>query len=424
MNAQIASTRTGSGQPVAGRERIEDIDVIRGFALFGVLMMNLAFSLRVHHAAPWENHPPWLPDHIVLRAESVLLANKAMTLFSTLFGVGLAIFLERASASRGDSAAWRLLVRRLLALLAFGVAHAILIWNGDILVPYAVTGLLALPLMRCRTSVLAALIGLGYVLPPLVLLWPPAGDFWNAADPVPFSETMRIYTGPSYLRIVQLRAHEMVWSWTHHYTVYLPRCLGNMLIGVLLWRSGIFRADLSERMRRMLRWVATGGIAIGAGYALYRVILFDVFHAPTPTRGTPLRLFLQVVTVMPFALGYGAILLLLLRGRFRPWLLHLAPLGRMAFTNYLTESIFFTAVFYGYGLNLLGKVGYAAAALMGIIFFAAQGILSAIWLRHFRFGPFEWAWRTMTYGAWQPFRKRPSDGMNFSPVAVKFRDPS
>jgi len=415
----------GQGRPAAGRERIDDIDVIRGVALFGVLLMNLAFSFRVHHSAPWDGFPPRLVDRIVLRAESIALANKAMTMFSILFGLGLAIFLERASASRGASAAARLLARRLVVLLAFGVAHAILIWNGDILVPYSIAGLVALPLMRCRTWVLAVVIGLGYALPPLILLWPPASDFWNATAPLPFSEAMRIYTGPSYLQIVQLRAHEVVFSWLHHYTVYLPRCLGNMLVGVLVWRSGIFREGAPERHRRLLRWVALGGIVLGASYPVYRVVLFDVFHAPVPTRGSAVYLFLQVVTLVPFALGYGAILLLLLHkeGRLRRWGLHFAPLGRTAFTNYLTESIVFTSIFYGYGLGLLGKVGYAAAALMGVVFYIVQGVLSAVWLRHFRFGPFEWAWRTFTYGAAQPFRKGERGSMNISHGAVKFRDP-
>jgi len=400
-----AASGTGGSRaaPIAKESRIGDIDIIRGMALFGVLMMNLALAFRVPF---FGNRPPTdlpLLERIVFRVELIVLSGKAMTLFSILFGVGLAIFLERASA-RGSGAMW-LLLRRVLFLTAFGVAHAFLVWHGDILMSYSATALIALFFLRRRSAVLLAALGVCLVWPLARALWPALFEFTNDSAPGHYDEAFRIYSAGSYLDVVRFRVHEILHLEFPSYVFLLPDELTRMLIGILLWRSGILQLATRERYRRALLWVASVGILAGVGYGGYRWIYFELYHPP-PGPPSMLRMMIMLNTTLLCALGYGAGLLLLLRqAKWRERLGVFAPLGRMAFTNYLTQSIVFSTVFYGYGFGLLGKVGYGGVALMGIALYVLQTIASAIWLRHFLFGPFEWAWRSLTYGQLQPFRR-------------------
>ena len=387
--------------PVARQARIEDIDVIRGFALFGVLMMNLATAFRI----PFFAGPPSMGtgiDHVVGRAEFLLLANKSMSLFSILFGAGLAIFLERASARDPHGAMW-LLARRLLLLLAFGLAHIFLLWNGDILVSYALTGLLALLFIRLRPSVLLATSAACILLPSLGVAWPALLALSDTHVAGHYEEALRVYGTGSYLDIVRFRAHEVVHIVWRAYVYFWPHELKNMLVGIVIWRSGILRAPLEHL--RTLRWTALVGIVLGSSFAIHRAIIAELYDTPAPPSVG--RSLLFWTSLLLFSLGYGAGIILLLHStRSRKWVAAVAPLGRMAFTNYLTQSIVFSTVFYGYGFGLVGKLGYAITALVGVGFYILQGIFSTIWLRHFRFGPFEWAWRSLTYGQLQPFRLR------------------
>ena len=378
------------------------MDVIRGVALFGVLMMNLAFAFRLPF---WGIHPEEHDvrlDHVVMRVESILLSGKARTLFTILFGIGLAIFLERAK-TKGRSATG-LLTRRLFFLLAFGLAHVFLVWNGDILVSYAVVGFIAMGFMHQRTAVLYATIAACLVYPALATLWPALMALANTKVPGHYEQAFLVYGSGTYLDVVRFRAYEFFHLVGRGHIIFWSSELANMLVGFLIWRSGVLRSP--EDYRRPLRWVASSGIAIGFGYALYRAILSELHRPSAPSAW---QSFFSGTALLSFALGYGAgILLLLQRANWRRWLGAFAPLGRMAFTNYLTQSIVFSTVFYGYGFGLLGKVGYAGTAMMGIACYILQGIASTVWLRHFQFGPFEWAWRSLTYGTWQPLsRTRP-----------------
>ncbi|WP_394849432.1 DUF418 domain-containing protein [Pendulispora brunnea] len=391
--------------PVAKGSRIADMDIIRGMALFGVLMMNLAEVFRIPyfgHGGPEVDAS--LLERIVVRVELMVLAGKAMTLFSILFGAGLAIFWERASA-RGPGATW-LLSRRLFFLALFGLAHGFLIWNGDILFLYALSGLVALLFLRAPTWVLLAVAFVSWGWSTVVGPNLPAVWAFAIRNPGPshYDEALRVYGTGTYLEILRFRASELVRFEPFTYILNLPDVLTKMLLGIAIWRSKVLDLTVRETHLRKLRWIAFTGITLTFGYMLFRWIQFEIYHPP-PVR-SPWKRVLFLLCILSCALGYGAGLLLLLRrANWRRWLGVFAPLGRMAFTNYLTQSIVFSTVFYSYGLALIGKVSNAQAALMGIVFYTLQGFASAIWLRHFRFGPFEWAWRSLTYGRLQPMRR-------------------
>jgi len=389
--------------PVAAGSRIEDIDVIRGVALFGVLMMNLVEGFRIpfsfRHVLPTDASPL---DRVVRHVLGVVLAGKAMTLFSLLFGVGLCIFFERASA-RGPGA-MALLARRLVVLLAFGLAHLFFLWHGDVLTSYAASGLLVLPLIRLRPAILFALaVALLGGRAFIVWVWPNAVLPFSADEGARhYADALATYGGGSYFEVLVFRAKE-IWDFVLRFSfVHMPTEMSNFLLGMCIWRTGVVRHV--ERYRRALVWAALIGIGTGAGFAIFRILPVNAPLIPN-SQGQFFRVVDNAVLRM-YALGYGALLLLLLRlPAARAVLLRLAPLGQMAFTNYLTETIFFSTLFYGYGFGLLTKVGFAEASVLGVVFYAVQGVASAMWLRRFRFGPFEWAWRSLTYGKLQPMRR-------------------
>lgn len=372
----------------ASEDRIESIDAIRGAALFGVLVVNLVTGFRVsifqqflepaHRVAGTDA----LVEHIV----EVGLEGKAFCLFSLLFGVGLAIQFERLSAF-GRPLFW--LTRRLVALLAFGLVHLLLIWNGDILTEYAFAGLLVLPLLLVRSGWLLA-IALGflvlYAIGPVLVYSIPWPD--DAALQAHVAAANQAYANGSLADTRRFSFAELPLILRLHAYAF-PRTVALFLFGVLVWRAGVVQRAAGVRLETMI--VAIVGIAAGA-----------VLTATTRP-GTVGGLLAPVV----FALGYGAALLLIASlPVMRQPASGLASVGRMAFTNYVVQSLVFGWIFFGYGLGQFGRMSAAPALVLGLAVFMAQIALSRWWLRRYRFGPIEWLWRTLMYGARPPMRRR------------------
>ncbi|MDB4935670.1 MAG: permease [Labilithrix sp.] len=363
---------------------------MRGAALFGVLAVNLLTQFRVSlfeqflpegAGAP----PPSSIDHVVGRVLAIGLEWKAFTLFSLLFGVGLAAQRERL-ARRGIGFG-TYAARRLGFLLVLGLVHLFLIWNGDVLTLYAVIGAIAAPMLRLRTRWLLAIALAMFVVQVLPLPFPPPFTSVHALNRH-VVEAKQIYGQGSFgdalsFRIREVRPIGALLLWT------TPRTLGLFLLGACAWREGLFRGE----HRTLLRVVAASGIVVGLALSW-----------ALTTRALDFRTWRDAASAwssIVLALGYGAAMLL------APWraaLSVLAPVGRMALTSYLTQSIVLEALFYGWGLGLFGRLGEASAGLLAIAIFVVQIVVSAAWLGRYRFGPVEWLWRSFTYGARQPMR--------------------
>ena len=182
----------------------------------------------------------------------------------------------------------------------------------------------------------------------------------------------------------------------------LPRTLGHFALGIWAFRAGVFQSGGGRT--GLLRATALFGLVVGGAGILITAGTFG---------SAPLNGFWSLVTAsaadIALALGYAALLLLASEYPFaRRSLGLLAPLGRMALTNYLLQSVILGFVFYGYGLGLFGNLSVTRGAILGIALYALQMLASSWWLKRFRFGPMEWLWRCATYGAWQPFRLRVS----------------
>jgi uncharacterized protein len=368
-------------RPIGPAERIDAIDVLRGIALLGVLAINVVTIFRVSIFDQFLSQKPStsLIDSVIETILVLAVEMKALALFSLLFGAGLAIQFERLANNEGRTS---LLVRRLAVLLAFGLIHLCLIWNGDILTEYALAGLTVLPLLF-GPRWLVVLAALAFLLLYLAMqAFPPAGLFPSTATITQHvADANRIYPTGGFLDVLAFRLREIPLIVPLHAFIF-PRTIGLFLLGALAWRAGI----LQNAPGRLL-WIAVPCIGLGAALILSGAEAF----------GTIL-----------LALGYGAAIIGISGLRSGKALLGwAAPLGRMAFTNYLAQSLIFGWIFYGYGLGLFGHLGVAGALAIGLAVYAGQVVFSAWWLRHYRYGPVEWLWRTLMYGVRQPMSNLP-----------------
>lgn len=371
-----------------------ELDILRGLALFGVLLVNLIGEFRVsifQQFLPVQAAAS-LSNRIVEIFVSSAVEMKAFAIFSFLFGVGLAVQFERLSM-RGRPFYW--LTRRLIVLLLFGLVHLLLIWNGDILTEYAVVGLLAIFFLRTPTWGIACgvaaclLLYLTMPLLPFPIPWP---DMLTLQQHV--SQANRVYASGGLLDVWRFSLHELHLLWPLHVWV-MPRTMALMLLGMLVWRTGVLQH--AERYRRGF-WITAGaGILAGA-------MLTAAGTAGALTGWGYLGTALSTLAPIVLATGYAALVLALVGHPIATRILTVfAPVGRMAFSNYIMQSLIFGFIFFGYGLGYFGQLGAAHALLLGVAVYTLQTVLSIWWLTRFRYGPLEWLWRTLMYGRRQLF---------------------
>ncbi len=426
-----------SAAPVDGRARIGAIDALRGFAVLGILVMNVyAFAMPfAAYANPLiaggteaHNLAVWFVTHI-------FFDQKFMTIFSMLFGAGIVLMTSKAEAQGAAPAGY--FYRRQSGLLFIGVLHAYLLWFGDILFFYAVTGMIVYALRRLQPRTLIVAGCLLLAVAPLIS-WGAGGYLEKlAADAVSYEraggsaaalsaeqreaiaawEEIRatILPGPeeiaadveayrgSYVDIFRHRA-PLVASFQLEALPFFAfwRTGGLMLIGMALLKLGILSGGASSGSYRRL---AVAGYATGLPLCLVSGLnaWAHDFDALYMLRVGQLWNYVGSVLV---ALGHvGAFMLLIRSGRLRSFVSRCAATGRMALTNYLLQSAVMTSVFYGYGLGLYGQVPRVGQMALAALLIALQLRLSPWWMSRFRFGPAEWAWRSLTYGRLQPLRR-------------------
>ncbi|WP_368562255.1 DUF418 domain-containing protein [Pseudoxanthomonas sp. UTMC 1351] len=405
--------------PIAPAERIGTLDVLRGFALLGILLMNIeGFAGTLVGALTGLDPTLTGADRWVDAAIYVLIQGKFYTLFSLLFGMGFAVMSQRAEATKRPFAGmyWR----RGLVLLGIGLMHALLIWAGDILVTYALVSFLLLAFRPTPQKWLPWLAAGVYLLPvafmgalgllgTLMQLEPTAAAEWSKsmAELGGQMEALRegerqAYSVGTFLQATVQRVED-----TGFMLGNLPvmgfSVLGMFLLGSWFVKSGaIARPEQHSPLFLRLRWLAlpVGLVAMLGAYALEPTMDFVTFNIATAT-----AFALNAFGSALMCLGYMA---WIVRGlQSPPWkrlLQGLAPAGRMALSNYLLQSLVCTWIFYGYGLGYFERLPRAWQVPFVVVLFAAQVLLSHAWLRRYRFGPMEWLWRSLTYLKLQPMR--------------------
>lgn len=384
--------------PVAPRERLLQLDVLRGLALLGVLLVNL----DVFNGAMWarDAHLPITLGWGGGAAEAlvrVLLEGKAAALLGLLFGAGLAIQLEGADRKGRGYTAFAL--RRVGALALFGLAHSLLLWNVDILLDYAVISLLVLPFLRWRASRILWAIPILLVASLLIAL--PFLPLLKALEQDPagfYRQGLQHYGAGTWLEALKYRS----WEFLHvlgpqRLTSRLPALLPFFILGVYFWKKGFLSRP--EKHLRTLRVLFLVCFILGL---LANLLPQAGLHAAVAGFPQPFRVLIKLTAFFArpaLTVGYLAGLLLLLqRDAGRSAFGVFAPLGRMALTQYLLQSAVCTWVFNGYGLGFYGRVSTSATLLGGLFLFAFQAWSSGLWLARFPMGPAEWLWRRLSYG--------------------------
>lgn len=407
-------TETAFVQPVAEKDRILSLDAMRGLAILGILAVNVvafAFPMGVYMnmdlapAAAGPNGDVWA------WVSATFFRQKFITLFSLLFGASVYLL----GGERRDPERSPLIRRRLLWLILIGMIHGLLLWWGDILMLYGVTGLVVL---LCRSWSARRLITVGLSITLfLALLGGGAAIAMGFAPPeiqAQAAEQQAGMGGNAEAVAASIAAYRAGWpggflenaaAWAQlqslSVVIFIIPTLGLMLLGMGLLKSGFLAG-------RAPAWVYGLFVALGAGvlgataWAGWRE---TVRGAPVMTGlEDALHAFAFVVT-----LCYMSMMILAATRGPRVVAKVFAPAGRMAFTNYLTQSIIMSTLFtQPWGPRLIGQVTWEALALIVAGIWVLQLIWSPLWLSVFRMGPLEWVWRCLTYQRWTPLRRAPA----------------
>ncbi len=433
--------------PVAQTKRIPTIDILRGVALLGILLMNIQVFGWTEASLQQLVRGPHGGNYWLQTIIHVLFENKMRALFSMLFGAGIILFLAKNRDGSG-MAAPELFIRRQMWLIVFGLVNAIgLLWHYDILFHYGIVGILLFPFKRLSARALlvcAMVVGLIYS----------GKNYWEFAEDKqkyekyqkvvafekktkPDKKTKKVklsddqqeeksaweglVKGNKYdkkadhAEVVAMRS-DYATVWNHQlpriqreeapffYQIGLWDIASMMLLGMALFKWGFFSNRLSTSEYTML---TVGGFLVGQILAWFSLPSSELeitdFTKFISTNVLPLA-----DMTMPFerafsAVGWASLVLVLYRLEIGAWLWRaVGAVGQMAFTNYLMQSVFCTLFFYGYGLGYFGDLKYYQLYYVVAEIWMIQLVFSVFWLQYFRFGPLEWLWRSLTYGERQP----------------------
>ena len=388
--------------PITPSERIGLIDIIRGFAIFGIYLVNMQ-----DFYSPWTHLKPgdWWKSPIDLGTQAfidIFAQANFYTLFSFLFGFGMVIFKERAM-QKNDSFV-PLFSRRLIVLLGLGVIHAFFIWSGDILIPYALIGFLLLLFHNARPKTLMIwafiLIAFSTTMYSAELYHLQStysdADFANYRSMMAY-QALEIYQSGTYTEITNYRIDEWLRIYDGDGFLYVTMLLLPMFLLGAAFAKKKWLHDVNEHKAIIKKiWVFT----------LFTGVFFKLL--PYLFEKTLVNEYLQdALGGQAVAIFYATSITLLIENqRWRTRLSNLAYIGRLSISNYLFQSVLSTLIFYNYGLGFYGKVTPFIGLLLTILIFFIQIPLSKLWLTHFRIGPVEWVWRSLTYKSKQPLRNR------------------
>ncbi len=423
--------------PVIAEDRISSVDVLRGFALLGILLMNIQnFGLpgeAYGNPAAWAGATGWNLYYWV--ANQILFEGKMRFLFSMLFGAGAVLLTERAERRGAGIATADVYLRRNLWLVLFGMLHGYFIWEGDILYSYGMAGLGLFVFRVLPAKKLLIASGVVFLLINLSTAGFIYSQFEQRTDAmaalkveeknrtkgqkksveayqerldgedivkrkVKIEEQIGKVRG-GYLQNLKERApHTFGIETVAMMKFLLWDVLFPMLLGMALYKSGVLSAEKSVGFYARL---AAGGYLLGIPLLAYQTKLVVDSHWD-PWVG-PWLFSSYEYGRLAVGMGHLGLLLLIYKLRWlRPVTFLLSKVGQMALTNYLLTSVLMTLFFNGYGLGKFGALERHQLLYVVFSMWSINLILSPLWLRYFRFGPVEWAWRSLSYWKKQPMR--------------------
>lgn len=398
--------------PTAPRaERFDCLDTLRGVAVLGILMVNVQMFAMVWVAAdvPTAQMDFTQPENrFVWWFTQTFFSLNFVTLFSAMFGAGMVLMLGAGEASHHRH------FRRMTWLLLFGLLHAYVFWFGDLLVPYALSGMVIIAARRMSPL---GLTGLGLGLIAFTgLLWIGGlavgglgGNVMSLAEmmgqgPDAVREATALYQA-GFLDRLLYNFGLALQSQLLQLVVFSGRIVGVILLGMAAYKSGFLTSQWS--IERYLRF---GGAALVIGWILSGWGASTAMSYDFAPQMAARWVAAQYVGSLLVAFGYAAGVMILCKKRWLPPVRRaLSAVGRMAFTNYLTQTLILTLIFTGMpGLGLFGQVERVYQVLIVLGVWGLQLTWSQLWLERYHYGPFEWAWRSLTYGQAQAFRRTPT----------------
>lgn len=441
---QNNSAGTISTQPIATADRIKSIDTIRGFALLGILMMNIpGFGINWDFWYAVIHGPHTGVDFYTFTVVFVFFEGTMRGLFSMLFGAGMILFMINKKELPGGTTVAEYYYRRLLWLVLFGLINAfVILWEGDILFFYGLCGMIlfAFRKMKPKWLVVFALLCVSFGM--IKKQW---GYSEFREKRIAYNEAVAAKKEKKELKPEQQGAlkawaeiekgqkpdtamtnknlRKMRSGYGTIFNYFIPMnadgetfymyhevwdMLAMMFLGMALFGWGFFTNKLRTSTYTM--WLLIGyGVGIPIGWILFNNGWLS-FGSMGPGEYTDRwrvshQVFVEFRRIL-LTIGHASLLMLVFRSKIVPWLMKaLANVGQMAFTNYLMQSIICTFFFYGYGLGYYDKLRFHQLYYVVGAVWIFQMIFSSIWLRYFRFGPFEWVWRSLTYWKKQPMKK-------------------
>jgi uncharacterized protein len=404
-----------SNTPTLEKERYQALDILRGFAILGILIMNIqSFAMpgpaylnpTAYGDLTGINYWAWIISHVIAD-------QKFMTIFSILYGAGIVLVTSRAEEKTGKSAG--LHYKRTFWLLIIGLIHAHLIWYGDILVAYALCALVLFPLRKMRPS---RQLGLGiflFSIHSLIYLffgstiqyWPAEtiaemADFW-APGMESIQHEIAMVTGTFSQQIQHNSSSAIELETTVFLLLMFWRISGLMLIGMSLYKKGFL---LAKKTVAHYRKIALIVFPVGLTLVIFGVIKnFEANWDLTYSMflGSQFNYWGSLL----ISIGYISLIMLLAKSSvFSSLKDRLAAIGQMALTNYISQSIIGALLFFGIGFSLFGQIERWLQVVIVLAVWILQLIWSKPWLNSYRFGPLEWVWRSLTYGKKQLLRKK------------------
>lgn len=401
--------------PVKPVKRIVDLDILRGIALFGILVVNLyIFSNPIAIlAAGGEMWTEWY-NQAFLFLSRIFFEGKFITLFSFLFGLGFYIFAERLKMK--ELPVRRVFFRRMFLLFLIGMVHAVFLWPGDILAPYAISGIIIMLFLYRKEKTVKVWMGvfaggflLFFTLLILFIMWSMSMPEVAEGIKQGFTEVneefadmlvrgYEVYLTGTFSEMMAYRWEEISFTWTGMFIspMGIPFIIAVFLFGFLIGRKGLLQ---NPKLLRSLfiprRWkLFIAGILLSVLYAtsyLYQdPVIFDLWML--------IQMYSIIIGAPLLMLGYSGFILKWLEDDKATTFLHrFAPVGRMALTNYILQTVICTTLFYGYGFGWMGRFEPIYILPLALCIFLIQVFASEWYLKKYKMGPLEKLWRMGTY---------------------------
>jgi uncharacterized protein len=381
-------------KPTAGKNRVISIDVLRGFALLGIVMVNvLGFNSSFFDFGGFYNGLPEEPQRTFYTIYISLTSDKFIFIFSFLFGYGIYMQQNKFKNKGQNFAAF--LRRRMFVLFLFGVGHIVLLWAGDILLSYAIAGMILLALSKSSTKIqilfalfLYFFIGLWLV----VGVWIPLPNALSSTCTECLDQAKNIYAHGSYFSCLKLRLFEYYSFRNINVFYYLPKIAGTAILGFIASKNQLHQKVAENKPAWGLIWASITIVGVVSYFYFEKIVDFESPYANA--------VYMSAYEFMNLFVASSYLLLVMVLASFVSLAKILNPIalmGRMSLSNYLLQSLLLSVIFYGWGFGMFGQTKVTHVVLIGIGVYLFQVVLVLIWFRYYNQGPLEKLWRKLSY---------------------------